>query len=140
MAKKYIDSDGLAHIWGKIKAYVANAISGQSTATTSAKGLMSSTDKAKLNKLPNNEFGRIMLTANTSEELTLMTNKTYMVSTTSNVWIVFSYGASSTPIIKSVVSTETAGLSISAAANRKLTLSNTTAYSYYFQVNDLINK
>ena len=47
--KKYLDSTGLTQVWTAVKTFVGNAIANQSTATTSAKGLMSAEDKTKLN-------------------------------------------------------------------------------------------
>jgi hypothetical protein len=45
MAKSYLDYDGLLYLWQKIKTLFAT----KDEATTSAAGLMSSTDKTKLN-------------------------------------------------------------------------------------------
>ena len=51
---KYLDTTGLTYFWGKVKAYVAQYVTENVTdttygeATTSAAGLMSAADKAKL--------------------------------------------------------------------------------------------
>lgn len=65
----YLDENGLLYLWSKIKTTITNSLSGymtkttadstyatKSVATTSANGLMLSTDKAKLDNLKTNAF------------------------------------------------------------------------------------
>ena len=55
----FLDKTGLSYFWSKIKDYISNQLSNIKVniedldeATTSAKGLMSASDKTTLNNLP----------------------------------------------------------------------------------------